>query len=148
MKGSIILTMAIFAAVSLSACNHEDKKVIQFGELPQAAQTFVDTHFADKQVSIVYHDTELADKDYEVIFTDGANIDFSKKGEWTEVEDRDTNGVPTAIMLQGIVDYVTTNFAGQYVVQLGKERSNYEVELNNGVEMVFDKEGQFLRYDD
>ena len=148
MKGSIILTMAIFAAVSLSACNHEDKKVIQFGELPQAAQTFVDTHFADKQVSIVYHDTELADKDYEVIFTDGANIDFSKKGEWTEVEDRDTNGVPTAIMLQGIVDYVFTNFAGQYVVQLGKERSNYEVELNNGVEMVFDKEGQFLRYDD
>lgn len=148
MKGSIILTMAIFAAVSLSACNHEDKKVIQFGELPQAAQTFVDTHFADKQVSIVYHDTELADKDYEVIFTDGANIDFSKKGEWTEVEDRDTNGVPTAIMLQGIVDYVSTNFAGQYVVQLGKERSNYEVELNNGVEMVFDKEGLFLRYDD
>ncbi len=148
MKGSIILTMAIFAAVSLSACNHEDKKVIQFGELPQAAQTFVDTHFADKQVSIVYHDTELADKDYEVIFTDGANIDFSKKGEWTEVEDRDTNGVPTAIMLQGIVDYVSSNFAGQYVVQLGKERSNYEVELNNGVEMVFDKEGQFLRYDD
>lgn len=148
MKGSIILTMAIFAAVSLSACNHEDKKVIQFGELPQAAQTFVDTHFADKQVSIVYHDTELADKDYEVIFTDGANIDFSKKGEWTEVEDRDTNGVPTAIMLQGIVDYVSTNFAGQYVVQLGKERSNYEVELNNGLEMVFDKEGQFLRYDD
>lgn len=148
MKGSIILTMAIFAAVSLSACNHEDKKVIQFCELPQAAQTFVDTHFADKQVSIVYHDTELADKDYEVIFTDGANIDFSKKGEWTEVEDRDTNGVPTAIMLQGIVDYVSTNFAGQYVVQLGKERSNYEVELNNGVEMVFDKEGQFLRYDD
>ncbi|MBR2958707.1 MAG: PepSY-like domain-containing protein [Bacteroidales bacterium] len=148
MKRSIILTMAIFAAVSLSACNHEDKKVIQFGELPQEAQTFVDTHFADKQVSIVYHDTELADKDYEVIFTDGANIDFSKKGEWTEVEDRDTNGVPTAIMLQGIVDYVSTNFAGQYVVQLGKERSNYEVELNNGVEMVFDKEGQFLRYDD
>lgn len=148
MKRSIILTMAIFAAVSLSACNHEDKKVIQFGELPQAAQTFVDTHFADKQVSIVYHDTELADKDYEVIFTDGANIDFSKKGEWTKVEDRDTNGVPTAIMLQGIVDYVSTNFAGQYVVQLGKERSNYEVELNNGVEMVFDKEGQFLRYDD
>ena len=148
MKGSIILTMAIFAAVSLSACNHEDKKVIQFGELPQAAQTFVNTHFADKQVSIVYHDTELADKDYEVIFTDGANIDFSKKGEWTEVEDRDTNGVPTAIMLQGIVDYVSNNFAGQYVVQLGKERSNYEVELNNGVEMVFDKEGQFLRYDD
>lgn len=148
MKGSIILAMAIFAAVSLSACNHEDKKVIQFGELPQAAQTFVDTHFADKQVSIVYHDTELADKDYEVIFTDGANIDFSKKGEWTEVEDRDTNGVPTAIMLQGIVDYVSTNFAGQYVVQLGKERSNYEVELNNGVEMVFDKDGQFLRYDD
>lgn len=148
MGKTIILAMAVTTAIGLASCHQEDKKAIQFGELPQAAQTFVNTHFADKQVSIVYHDTELTDKDYEVFFTDGANIDFSKKGEWTEVEDRDADGVPTAIMLQGIVDYVATNFASQYVVQLGKERSNYEVELNNGVEMVFDKDGQFVRYDD
>lgn len=148
MKKSIILALAIFATMSISACHQEGKKTIQFSELPQAAQTFVNTHFADKQVSVVYHDTELADKDYEVIFTDGANIDFTKKGEWDEVEDRDADGIPTAIMPQGIIDYVNANFASQYVVQIGKDRSNYDVELNNGVELVFDKNGQFLRNDD
>ena len=148
MKKTILLAMATLAAMSLSACHQDGKKTIQFSELPQTAQTFVSTHFADKQVSVVYHDTEVADKDYEVIFTDGANIDFTKKGEWDEVEDRDADGVPTAIMQQGIVDYVSTNFAGQYVVQIGKDRNNYEVELNNGIELVFDKNGQFLRVDD
>ena len=148
MKQGIIFTAAIAVAMSLVACDEEDKKPIEFSDLPQSAQTFVQTHFADKQIAAVYRDSEVADKDYEVIFVDGANIDFTKKGEWDEVEDRDADGVPTAIMPQGIVDYVATTYAGQYVVQIGKDRSNYEVELVNGVDLVFDKEGRFLRYDD
>lgn len=148
MKQGIIFTAAIAVAMSLVACDEEGKKPIEFSDLPQSAQTFVQTHFADKQIAAVYRDSEVADKDYEVIFVDGANIDFTKKGEWDEVEDRDADGVPTAIMPQGIVDYVATTYVGQYVVQIGKDRSNYEVELVNGVDLVFDKEGRFLRYDD
>ena len=148
MKNAIILSAALIAATVFPACHEDGKKNIQFGELPQQAQTFVNTHFADKQVSVVYRDSEVGDNDYELLFTDGANIDFTKKGEWNEVEDRDADGVPIAIMHQDIVNYVSTNFAGQYVVQIGKERNDFEVELNNGVELVFDKNGQFLRHDD
>lgn len=148
MKKSIILSLAMTALVSLSACHKAEKKAIEFAELPEAAQTFVQTHFADKQISVVYKDQEVADKDYEVIFTDGANIDFTKKGEWDEVEDRDADGVPAAIVPQAIAAYVATNHAGQYVVQIGKDGKYYEVELNSTVEMVFDKEGTFVRYDD
>ena len=148
MKKSIILTAAIVTAMSLTACHKEEKKAIDFSELPAEAQTFVQTHFADKQISIVYRDHEVADKDYEVIFSDGANVDFTKKGEWDEVEDRDADGVPTAIIPAAINDYVAGKHAGQYVVQIGKDRNEYEVELNNTIEMVFDKNGTFLRYDD
>lgn len=74
------------------------------------------THFADKQISIVYHDQEVADKGYEVIFTDGANVDFTRQGEWDEVEDRDADGVPTAIIPAAINEYVAAKHAGQYVV--------------------------------
>lgn len=134
--------------MSLLSCQKDEKQVIEFNELPEAAQTFVETHFSDKQVSIIYHDRELTDNEYEVIFSDGANIDFTKKGEWDEVEDRDADGVPQAIIPQAILDYVSTNHNGQYIVQIGKERNNYEVELNSTVEIVFDKNGQFIRYDD
>ncbi len=148
MKKSIILTAALAAAMTLAACHEEEKKAIEFGNLPVAAQTFVQTHFADKQISIIYHDTEVADKDYEVIFTDGANIDFTKQGDWDEVEDRDADGVPTAIIPAAINEYVASHHASQYVVQIGKDGKKYEVELNSTVEMVFDRSGAFLRYDD
>lgn len=148
MKKQILMSAVVVAAMTFTACNDDEKKAIQFSELPQAAQTFVQTHFADKQVSTVFHDNEVADNEYEVIFTDGANIDFTGSGEWDDVEDRDANGVPQAIIPQGVIDYVAANHAGQYVVQIGKDRNNYEVELNNTVEMVFNKNGEFLRYDD
>jgi len=148
MKNLIFKMMAVVMLFVFASCQDEGKKAIQFSELPQVAQTFVQTHFADKQVSVVYHDQEIADNEYEVIFTDGARVDFTKNGEWDEVEDRDTDGVPTAIIPQAITTYVTTNHAANYVVQISKDRNNYEVELNNSMELVFDKNGNFVRYDD
>lgn len=148
MNTNTLATLTMMALMTLASCDDAEKKAIQFSELPQEAQTFVETHFADKQISAIYKDQEIADQDYEVIFTDGANIDFTKNGVWDEVEDRDADGVPLAIIPEAIVTYVNTNHAGQYVVQIGKDGSNYEVELNNTTEMVFDKNGAFLRYDD
>lgn len=148
MKKSIILSAALMVAMSLTACHKADKVAIEFSKLPEAAQTFVQTHFADKQVSVVYCDQDVADKDYEVIFTDGANVDFTRKGNWNEVEDRDADGVPVAIIPAAIIEYIASKHAGQYVVQIGKDGKRYEVELNNTIEMVFDKNGNFLRYDD
>ena len=148
MKKTIVLSAVIVAAMSLIACHEKGKESIEFSELPQTAQTFVKAHFDDKQITVVYHDHDVSDDEYEVIFTDGANIDFTAKGEWDEVEDRDTNGVPQAIIPQGVLDYVATKHAGQYVVQIGKDSKFYDVELNSTIEMIFNKKGEFIRYDD
>lgn len=148
MKKIFYLSTALLAALSLNACQEEGKKAIEFDSLPETAKELVNTHFADKQVAAVYRDHEVTDKDYEVIFTDGANIDFTKKGEWDEVEDRDADGVPEAIIPQAIREYVNEKHTGQYVVQIGKERKEYEVELNSSIEITFDKNGKFVRYDD
>ena len=81
MKKNIILTAALAAAMSMTACHDEGKEAIPFSQLPETAQAFVTTHFADKQVAIIYLDREVADSEYEVTFSDGASADFSKKGE-------------------------------------------------------------------
>jgi len=148
MKKTIVISAVIVAAMSLIACHEKGKEAIEFSELPQTSQSFVKTHFANKQVSAVYHDHDVADNEYEVIFADGANVDFTGNGEWDEVEDRDTNGVPQAIIPQGVLDYVATKHAGQYVVQIGKDSKFYDVELNSTIEMIFNKKGEFIRYDD
>ena len=129
--------------MAFASCQKAEKTAIEFGELPSQAQTFVQTHFADKQIAAVYRDN-----DFEVIFTDGANIDFNKRGDWDEVEDRDADGVPEDIIPAPIRQFVSDRHPGQYVVQIGKEGNKYDVELNTDIEIVFDKNGNFVRYDD
>ncbi|MBQ6727089.1 MAG: PepSY-like domain-containing protein [Bacteroidales bacterium] len=148
MKKNFLLTASLLAALSMAACNDNDKKAINFGSLPSAAQSFVKTHFGDKQISVVYHDSGIGDNEYEVLFADGAKVEFTAKGEWDEVADRDSDGVPTAIIPQAIASYVNSSHPNTYIVDINKERRTYEVELNNSIEIVFDKNGNFQRYDD
>lgn len=142
----IALTISMF--MNLCACNHhDDKRPITFNELPQNSQTFVKTYFPDKQVSAIFKEIH-GKNEYEVIFSDGAQIDFNSKGDWDEVKDRDADGTPTGFMPKEIVSYVTANFPGINIVKINKERSKFEVELRNGIELVFDQNGKFLHYDD
>ena len=141
----IALTISMF--MNLYACNGDDKRPITFTELPQSSQTFVKTYFSDKQVSAIFKEIH-GKNEYEVLFSDGAQIEFTSKGDWDEVKDRDADGVPTSFLPKAMLNYVVSNFSGANIIKINKERSKFEVELNNGVDLVFDKNGNFLRYDD
>ena len=47
-----------------------------------------------------------------------------------------------------ILDYINLHHQGTYVVEIDKNRYNYDVELNNGLDLVFDSDFDFKRYDD
>jgi hypothetical protein len=47
-----------------------------------------------------------------------------------------------------ISNYVAQNFPNAHVRQIEKEFNNYEVELNNGLELVFDKSFDFVGLND
>lgn len=134
---------AIFAAVLLTAAlpfaaNASDDRPIEVKDLPAAAQQFIRTHFPDAQVSYATVDKELMTKDYKVVFTDGRKVEFSKSGEWTEVEAKHAE-LPAAIVPQQIRDYIDKHHAGQRVRQIERDRHGYEVKLTNGIELDFNK---------
>ncbi len=148
MKNQALAAIVVALAFASCACTKPEKRVVEFTSMPQQAQTFINTHFADKQIAICYQDRELFDKDYEVIFMDGSNVDFTSSGVWTEVEDRDADGVPTAIIPAAILEYVNARHPGQYIVEISKDRQGYDVELNTTIELEFNNNGQLRRYDD
>lgn len=148
MKKISIMAAFVAALFVFGSCDTPDKKVVDYGALPQAAQTFVKTYYPDRVVSVVLKDKNIFDRDYEVIFSDGANIDFTSKGEWIEVEDRDMDGVPQELVPAGIMTYVTNSHPDQTIVKISKDKRRYEVELSNTVELEFDQNGQLVGYDD
>ena len=58
------------------------------------------------------------------------------------------NAIPDALILKPIRDYVAKNFKGQKIVGLEVNRNNYEVQLYGGMELKFDRSGNFQRVDD
>ena len=54
----------------------------------------------------------------------------------------------TETVLSNIQNYVNTNHSGQTIVKMEQETSYIEVDLSNGIEIYFDNNGNFMRYDD
>ena len=140
----------LFAAVAMmaAAACARDTYAHDASVLPKAAQTVIANNFKSK-VSVVKIDKDFGrGSEYEVILSDGTEISFDRDGNWDNVETSNTSSVPKAFIPQGIRDFVSKNHSGARIVGIDKERSGYDVELSNGIEMKFNKAGQFLRYDD
>ena len=123
-KLMMILAGAALLATSAPAFAGNDRP-IAVGELPAVSQEFIKTHFAGVEVSFSKVDEELFDKDVEC-----------KYGE-----------VPAAIVPQQIRDYVTKNYPKNKIVAIDRDRRDYEVELDNGLDLKFDLKFRLIDID-
>lgn len=55
--------------------------------------------------------------------------------------------MPGSFVPNAIQTYVANNQKGAKVVGIERTRGGYDIELSNGIEMKFDKNGNFKRYD-
>ena len=140
---------ALVAIVGMSAAAYaRDTYSHDASVLPEAARTVLSKNFKS-EVSVVKIDKDFGRvSEYEVILTDGTEITFDRNGNWDNVEVKSSASVPSAFVPSGIAEYVRTNLSGTRIVGIDKERSGYDVELSNGAELKFNKNGQFVRYDD
>lgn len=145
MKKLVFLFACLFAmTLSVSAGND---KPIQVTELPKAAQQFIQNHFAAQSVAMAKMETEFMSKSYDVIFTNGDKVEFDKKGKWTNVDCKHTQ-VPQAIIPMNIQKYVAKNYPDAKVLKIElTDRKGYEIDLSNGFDVEFDKQGRVVDID-
>jgi len=135
------LFVLLLGLMTLNAFAVNDRP-ITFQQLPQKAQQFITTNF--KGVEVL---SATVDDDYEVYLANGTKVEFTLQGDWKEVK-CPGSAVPAAIIPAAISKYVKTNFANSTIVKIDKKYNGYEVELNNDLELKFDKNGNFLAIDD
>ena len=145
MKKLGLIVTAMFLALGV-ACADVDRP-ISVKDLPEKAQKFLKEHFSERDVSFAKEDPELMHKDYEVVLTDGTKLEFDSTGEWTSVDCR-YGSVPMAIVPKQIVDYLKKNYPEAVVLGIDHERKEYEVKLNNHLELTFDKNFKLVDIDD
>ncbi len=140
---------ALFAIVILAVAgaSARDKVYRDASVLPQQAQLTLKKAFPKASVNRVKVDQDLLGvKDYEVVLNNGTEIEFSKTGEWKEV-DCGHKAIPQLFVMKSIRDFIFKNHKGRSVVKIEKDDKRYDVELDDGTDMEFDRAGNFLRYD-
>ena len=128
MKKSLIIILAFVMTMCLTVKADNDR-VITFEQLPAEAQTMLKSYFADKVPLVITVDWD----DYTVIYQSGEKVEFDKKGNWKDLNCK-TSAVPTALIPEQI--------------KLDRDRRGYDVKLNNGMELEFNKNFEIVDIDD
>lgn len=142
MKKSLFALLVFVLTICMPA-KADNERVITFEQLPAQAQTLLKQHFADKVPLIVTVDWD----DYKVIYQSGERVEFDKKGNWKEFDCK-VSAVPTAVIPEPIKANVKTTFPGATIIKLDRDRRGYDVKLNNGMELEFNKNFQVVDIDD
>ncbi|MDR3366708.1 MAG: PepSY-like domain-containing protein [Prevotellaceae bacterium] len=147
--GRIVFYATFLAAASLIAACEEEKN-IQANELPTTSLTFVETHFPDVEITAIVREKEGAGADYTVYLANGFDIEFSKSGEWNDVDGR-LSPLPESVLAllpESLPEYVAAAFPKFWIVEVNRERYGYEIGLSNGIDLKFNSSGHLIGADD
>ena len=143
----IVLIAASLLLFSVTSAYADNDRPIQFNQLPEAAQQFINTYFPDQKVSFAKEERDFMEVSYEVMFTNSIKIEFAGNGEWKEVKCQYST-LPEGIVPEQIVNYVNTNFQGVSIYAIDRGYRDVEVSLTNGLELTFDLNYNLIDMDD
>ncbi len=140
----------LFVALLALTCSFTARakdQVITYDQVPEPAKAIVAAHFDATQIAYVLLDKGFFDDEYEVRFNDGRTIEFNEDGELQKVDCKQTE-VPSALVPEPVLAYVKTNFPNAFITEWGKDDRGYKAELNNGLDLKFNRKFEFIRIDD
>ena len=136
----LMMAMVVLMSQNMRA---DDDRVITYQQLPQNAQTMLKQHFS-KMVSLV---VTMDWDDYTIRYETGEKVEFNKQGEWKEIECYGSH-VPSALIPEQIKSHIKSTFPGTTIIKIDRNRRGYEVKLNNGLEIEYNRSFQVIDMDD
>ena len=138
--------LAALLCIVTATISKADDVMVPVNQLPATVKTFVAQNFKGKSIAYASLDRDFGGGKYEVRLNDGTEVDFDRRGNWDKV-DCNYTPVPAALIPAPIAKYVKANYNGTKVVKIDKEHYGYEIKLNNGMELKFNKGGQLIGMD-
>lgn len=82
---------------------------------------------------------------YDILLDGNIKLEFNKKNQIIDIESREK--LPDSVIPAKILDYVSANYSGNFITGWEIDGRNQQVKLNNGLELEFNMDGDFLRID-
>lgn len=141
-----LIALAILALIlMMNACSD---KPVTAEQVPAPIKAFIQQNFPGQTITYAEKDLELTGYKYDVFLADGTRIDFDTDDVWDKINCPLTNPVPTALIPAPIATFIQANYPDAMITKIDKENRGYEVDLANGLELKFNKQGALIEMDD
>lgn len=138
MRKLFIIALAVISITATAFCAKVDFKAKIF--------EFTKTYFSHATVSNISPDG----KEFKARLTDNTSLRFDHKVRWEEIDCENSmiyTSVPTQLVPEQISSFVKQNHPHRNIVKIKKEKKNWEIELDNELEIEFDKKFNVVEMD-
>lgn len=142
MKKSMILVAAL-GMMALTSCEKETE--LKESELPEEIKAYVATHFAESTVEHAWKEKDDFTTTYEVQLSGNVQLEFDEKKRIEEIEA--LTALPASVIPGQIEAYVKSHYPDNFIIAWELDGKIQQIKLDHGLELVFDKNGNFLRID-
>lgn len=138
------LVALMISAFSLAACAR-GKQPVAFQNLPEMVKSAVLKNYADTLVQYITWEKSIGKDEYEFLLQDGTKMEYYENGQLHKIKCR--TGIPDVLVPDPILRYVRGTFPNAVITEFKNDPWSQKVELNNEMELVFNRRGDFLRID-
>jgi hypothetical protein len=130
--------------------NENESDEIDPSTLPQAIKDYVASNYP---LDTIEKAEEYSDK-FEIELSNGLKLEFDLAGNFIEISGNEGDGegesedIDPSLLPQVILDYITTNYPNETIIEAEKDDEKYEVTLTNDIELEFDLAGNIIKDND
>src|SRR5690606_38987395 len=121
--------------ISLTFMSCFKDSVLPVHEVNPKISGYIQIHFPDQPILQAVKDKDFSHKSYDIWLTENIYLEFNKKYEIVEIDSE--NKLPDSVIPEKILLYVAANFPQMYITDWSLEDKRQEVELNNGLSLIF-----------
>lgn len=141
-----VLLISMFVTVSLVSCgdsDDKDEKVIPLTEVSVKIKSYLSTHFPAHSMVKAVQDTSK--QTYKIYLSGNYELKFTSTYEVYEIEG--ITKLPDSVIPSKLVEYVKKNYISNVIISWENKGVYQEIELNNGLDLVFNPSGDFMHID-
>ncbi len=147
MKALKVITAIGLMAFMASCSNDDDSNttVISESQIPPALLAYQAAHFPNNPITKVVKDIEGNTVTYEMFLQGQFELEFNGSYAIQDIDGR--SKLPDSVIPEPILDYVSQNYPDRFITDWELETNHQQVELDNKLELEFDRAGAFIRID-
>lgn len=130
--------------IFLMSCESENE--VPDSKLPPEIQAYLDLHFPNNAIVKVTEETKLSKKEYEIELEGGFKLEFDQNNNIEEI--KGVSALPDSVIPDKILAYINQNYPSNTIVGWEIEDDHQEIKLDNGLEIDFTMDGEFIGIDD